>query len=1541
MMMRLFKYILLVLILMLLPLKHWGQAIRNGFIEVELASIANPDYRYCLFSVIAQDDNINYIVDEDNSSVLLASTDGWNDEQFQDYYEELKANAEREFEAYLASNKEKQGAFFARWKERLPQDLFVLLFRQIMIENPNNRDGNQTCATADPFCTTDVVTFHVDENVSGSCEAGPDYDCMESFTNRPPFWYYMKIGIGGTFTIQITNSNNLDLDFCAWGPFTDEITPCTDQLTSDKVIDCDSPYNSVQECTIPTSSQVGDYFLMVITKYSSGSTDITFQKVANSGPGETDCGILPGYALNDGPYCVGDDIHLSINEQEGATYSWSGPNGFSSSLREPTITNCTMADAGTYTCLVSVDTLSVTGTTEVVIYANPIAAFTFDEVCSGTPTHFTSTSTTNPSGQTISGYQWSFGDGGTSTQQNPTHTYAQGGTYQVTLTVNCGGICTDELTQTVTVNASPTVNAGPDQTIAYGSSTQLNGSAGTGNFTYQWSPENMINGASNIANPQTVALTATQTYTLTVTNPDHPECNGTDQVTIHINGSAMTVSASANPTTICAGSSTQLTANAGGGTGIFTYSWSPTTGLSNPGIQNPVASPSQTTTYTCTVNDGQTTQTATVTVTVVAAPTANFTYTTACEGAATQFTSTASGQDINDYQWDFGDGQSGSGQNVSHTYAQAGSYTVTHTVSTTAGGCTGSVTQNVPVNPLPSASFTYTSFCSGTPTQFNSTSTGQGITSYQWNFGDGQSGTGQNPSHTYAQAGNYQVTLTVGNGSGTCDDAITQAVTVNAPPEANFTFTTECQGTPTQFTSTSTGQGITNYQWSFGDGQTGSGQNVSHTYAQAGTYTVTHTVSTSNSGCDDQKTQSVTVGTMPVANAGQDQTINYGGTAQLSGSGGAGSFNFHWEPANKVVNANAQNTQTIALYDTQTFTLTVTNPQTQQCVDNSQVTIHIQGSAMTVTASPNASICQGGSTTIQANAGGGTGNFTYSWTPTTGLSNSHIYNPVASPMQTTTYTCSVSDGQTTQSVSTTVFVNDVIVEHEYMSICPGESYSWHGNSYSTIGTYEYNTTTPEGCEKTIYLHLDLYPEYDETIVNAAICDDELYYFNGNAYNATGQYPHTLQTIHGCDSIVTLNLTVWPENELTVKNISLCPEQLPFNFYGVDYYEEVDVTVWDTDIHGCDSAVRLVLTISDYYQPEPDVIYVCYQDSPSYTWPVNGITYTSEGHYTDTLPTAFCQGIYNLELHFQQEPPIKDTTIEVCNSYYWSETQQTYYSSGTYTHSVSLDPYPCEQVQRLHLIVNHESVSNSIEAIDSCNVVRWPYGWNGEVYSFHNDTVVTKTISTADGCDSITTLTIRNMRYSPVPVIRCSDQSIEFPNHPITATEFNVNRYTYYASDPKSDATWINDSCQWSISKPSWRIEPSDDNRSCTVYAMDWVPDTIWLSFKAVNHCNDTVVRYGLVPSFYGIEETEAYPAAVSVMPNPNNGKMQLRFENMEGRIGIQVYTLTGALIDSFEVTTTQVGDTFEYSMKRFQNGVYFFVISDGKRSVTKKVVIIW
>ena len=151
-----------------------------------------------------------------------------------------------------------------------------------------------------------------------------------------------------------------------------------------------------------------------------------------------------------------------------------------------------------------------------------------------------------------------------------------------------------------------------------------------------------------------------------------------------------------------------------------------------------------------------------------------------------------------------------------------------------------------------------------------------------------------------------------------------------------------------------------------------------------------------------------------------------------------------------VVNPNAQNTQTVQLTQDQTYTLTVTNGS---CTSTDEVTIHISGSAMTVTAGPDISICQGGSGQIYVSAGGGTGNLSYSWTPTTGLSNPNIYNPIASPSQTTTYTCHVTDGQTSQNVSVTVTVNDVIVENEYQSICPDETYPWHGTEYSNAGTF--------------------------------------------------------------------------------------------------------------------------------------------------------------------------------------------------------------------------------------------------------------------------------------------------------------------------------------------------------------------------------------------------------------------------------------------------------------------------------------------------------
>jgi hypothetical protein len=259
-------------------------------------------------------------------------------------------------------------------------------------------------------------------------------------------------------------------------------------------------------------------------------------------------------------------------------------------------------------------------------------------------------------------------------------------------------------------------------------------------------------------------------------------------------------------------------------------------------------------------------------------------------------------------------------------------------------------------------------------------------------------------------------------------------------------------------------------------------------------------------------------------------------------------------------------------------------------------------------------------------------------------------------------------------------------------------------------------------------------------------------------------------------------------------------------------------------------------------------------------------------------------------------------------------------------------------------VNMPMTLDPVPIQGECDTVRitWVDGQGNEQYKefYENTPSYTFEGLTEAGCHLQQTYSIEAMQYSPHPYIKSDDPN---PHYPITATEFNVNRYTYTVKDSISNTNaWHFDQCKWEISKDSWRIVPNPSGNNpleCTVYVMDWTEDIVWLSFIAVNDCNSDTVKYDLHPSFYGIEENEASPVEVSIIPNPNDGHMQLKFANMEGHLSIKVYSSTGILADSFELLSS-AGETYDYSAKRLNNGIYFFHITDGKRAVTKKVVII-
>lgn len=349
---------------------------------------------------------------------------------------------------------------------------------------------------------------------------------------------------------------------------------------------------------------------------------------------------------------------VTVNGGTGPfTYSWSPSGG-----NQATGTGLT---AGTYTVQVTdsnncVESVSVT--------IPPVTPITLSAVSTpvqcNQPGSGTATASASGGNPPLT-YLWS--DGST----NSSLSGLGGGTYTVTVTDASG--CT--VTETVTVNVIPDVfvSAGTDQTVCSGDVVYLSGtaSAGTAPYNYSWS-----NGSTN--QNQTINPTATDTYSVTVT--DANGCTASSNVTVTvIDYPVVTVSPNAD---ICYGSSTSLQAS--GGT---TYSWTPSSGLNDAGIANPVANPTTTTTYTVTVSNAQCSSTGTVTVTVASAIGAGFAPDTTQGQAPLSVEFSNSTSSAASYLWDFGDGNSSTDANPSHTYTQAGSYTVVM-IATNSLGCT-------------------------------------------------------------------------------------------------------------------------------------------------------------------------------------------------------------------------------------------------------------------------------------------------------------------------------------------------------------------------------------------------------------------------------------------------------------------------------------------------------------------------------------------------------------------------------------------------------------------------------------------------------------------------------------------------------------------------------------------------------------------------------------------------------------------------------------------------------------------------------------
>ncbi len=570
----------------------------------------------------------------------------------------------------------------------------------------------------------------------------------------------------------------------------------------------------------------------------------------------------------------------------------------------------TFATAGTFNVSLSATSnygCTATTTTPVVVFGLPSAAFTTQNNCFQTASQFTNSSTA-PTGAFITQYSWDFGDGTTSTLQQPTHVYTTPAAYQVRLEVTTNQTCTNLVIKPLTVYPLPVVNFTSNQ-VCENQTTQFSGTLNGGTTAAQWS-WNFGTSFSNQQNPSH-AFGTWGNFPVTLSATDNNGCSGanTQTVTIH---PVPVLNISSGP--VCFGKTTAFNNASSIPSGSITgWTWD----FNSDGIiDNTSMAPSSTfpnsgtftVTVTATSNNGCVSS-STLPVTVYGLPVANFSANNNCLHAPSVFTNSSSapnGAFLSQYSWNFGNGVNATSASPVYTYSTAGTYPVTLTV-TTNQGCTANVNSSITVYPSPLVNFTAPNVCANQNmalTNQSSIATGS-ITGYSWDFtADGTADANSiNAIHTYPNGGTYQVELMAISNFG-CKDSVTKPVTVHHNPVANFYAPSVCLGNSVQFQNLSSTQSgtITAWDWDFTSDNTidNLAQNPSHLYTSAGLFLVTLHVQT-NLGCVNTNKKPLRVNATPVAdiavthNAGCEGNMCVGminNTSIVSGSIASWQWNF-------------------------------------------------------------------------------------------------------------------------------------------------------------------------------------------------------------------------------------------------------------------------------------------------------------------------------------------------------------------------------------------------------------------------------------------------------------------------------------------------------------------------------------------------------------------------------------------------------------------------------------------------------------------------
>ncbi len=619
----------------------------------------------------------------------------------------------------------------------------------------------------------------------------------------------------------------------------------------------DGSPNSLLQNPVHTFTAMGTYTVTLAVNSAVCSSTLTQNFLVNVKP-------TAAFTVNPLSGCPTLTVNFTNGSSNATSFLWDfGTVPTSTSNATNPVFNYTNSTASTITPTITLYALTGAGCSDTItqainVFASPVASFTCNNApgCSPLAVTFTNTST----GGIIN--NWDFGDGNTSIATSPAHTYTNTTlfaiTYTVQLVVTSPNGCTDTTTQLITTNPKPlfTFTMIPASGCsplavnfpAIAGAVTTNWDFGDGNTSIALNPTHTFTNTGLTNMTFTVTLIAQNAFTCVDTAYGYP-----------LVFPKPIANFTRNPTSGCS----PLTVNFTNTSALnFANNWDFNDGnLSS--VTNPV--------HTFTTNNSASntvfnvelivistngcSDTIQKTVTLLPLPNANFSVDTpACSPKILTFTNLSIG--ANFYNWDLGNSNTSVATNTTQQYINATAGNLTYSVqliATNASNCKDTLIVPIIVHPQPNFSFvpTPTAGCAPLSVSFPTLA---GVSSYTWNYGDGNTATGGGVTHTFVNVTLSDVTYTVQliatNAFG-CADTTTSQVMVYAQPVANFQVTPTTVNIPDDpITCTNLSTGNASNYWTFGDGGNSTAVNPTHDYTSEGEYVVTLIV-TNAKGCTD------------------------------------------------------------------------------------------------------------------------------------------------------------------------------------------------------------------------------------------------------------------------------------------------------------------------------------------------------------------------------------------------------------------------------------------------------------------------------------------------------------------------------------------------------------------------------------------------------------------------------------------------------------------------------------------------------------------